>query len=397
MGVPTALLLAKSGCSVIGFDIDSKKVSSLQKGAVPFSETGIEELYALAQNSFAATDSVSLLKERQPDVFIITVPTPHTENHQCDTAAVQAATRTVASVLKKGSLVILESTVTPGTTSSLVKSLLEETSLRAGVDFDLAYVSEKALPGNTLHEMIVNDRIIGVFNEESADRVVQLYKRFVTGECFVTDCASAETVKLAENTYRDINIAYANELAQLCAAHAVNVWDVIRLANRHPRVNIHAPGPGVGGHCIPIDPWFLAENNSSILIPSSRQINDAQPHHIAAEITRRAPSAKAVTLLGAAYKPDVDDARESPTLALANILKKNGITVCVHDPHVTNFSFAIEQDLHTAIAAAPVVVLLVPHSAYLQDTELRKLLAAKIVIDTKNVLPEPRVLLGRDF
>ena len=263
----------------------------------------------------------------EADVFLIAVPTPFKENKKPDLAYVESATRSIASKLKKGDLVILESTSPVGTTDNMGKWLAEERSdLKIASETDescdiyLAHCPERVLPGQVLRELIENDRVIGGINSSSSEKAKEFYKSFVDGNCIITDARTAEMAKLTENTFRDVNIAFANELSLICDELNINVWELIQLANRHPRVDILQPGPGVGGHCLAVDPWFIVDSapQHSILTRASRQINDSKPDFIISKVLQKLEDCKekVVVCFGAAFKPNIDDIRESPALRI---------------------------------------------------------------------------------
>lgn len=396
IGLPTALLLAKNGHEVVGFDVDAKKIEGLERRKLPFVETGMEELFAEARPRF---HPVAVLESC--DAYIIAVPTPVTPDHRCDLSYVEKVMERVAHILKRGDLVVLESTVAPGTTEGLVKNILERTGLRAGADFSLAYASEKAIPGSTIHEMIHNDRIIGGIDDASREKTKDIYGSFVHGEILLTDCKTAETVKLVENAYRDVNIAFANELARVAPKIGVNAWDVIALANRHPRVHVHAPGPGVGGHCIALDPWFLIEQDVAITkaMQEARRINDAMPGLVAtaADKLARKYGTKTIGVLGVAYKKNVDDARETPALPIIRGLQAKGYEVVAHDPHVQAFHVPLSP-LEELLARADGVIVVTDHDAY---RGLAFTPAQRWLLDTRGAfrnaaLPLEYLLLGYD-
>jgi len=392
IGLPTALLMAKAGLQVTGYDVINEKIEMLNKGKMPFEEKGLPELFEEAKKNFKATNKLT----ESHDAYIICVPTPHTKGKKCDYAYTISATEAIVSVLKKGALVVLESTVGPGATEHVVKPILEKTGLKAGKDFSLAMVSEKAIPGSTLHEMIHNARIIGGYDEQSRKKANEIYKSFVKGEIILTDCTTSETVKLVENTYRDINIAFANDLAKICAHLKINVWDVIAYANKHPRVHVHQPGPGVGGHCIAIDPWFLIEDKHSELVKVAREINDGMPHYIFSKIQRTAKEKKItpkIAILGVAYKKNVDDPRESPAIEIIRLIKEKKWQVVAHDPHVTRFDYPLEKDVNKILKDANMIVIVTDHDFY-KTVSLPK---NKIIIDTRNMGIPGSILLGRDF
>ncbi len=332
MGLPTALLLAKAGHNVIGFDIDKDKVSRLNRGIISFKEKGLKELFKEAKNEFKAVNKIE-----ESDSFIICVPTPLTKQKKCDLTFVKKAAKSVSKVLRKGNLVVLESTVPPGTTTGILKRTLEESGLKAGKDFFLSYVSEKAIPGKTIFEMQHNTKIIGAINTKSGLKTKKLYSSFVKGKIIITKPELAEVTKLMENTFRDVNIALANEFKRICDEKEIDVFKAIKLANHHPRVNILKPGVGVGGHCLPIDPWFLIENTrSGKLIKTARMINKTQPEYTVKRIKKLIKDKNiekpVIGILSIAYKPKVDDTRESPMIKLYKLLKKEGFKVLVTDP-----------------------------------------------------------------
>lgn len=380
MGLPTALLLARSGITVNGYDIDRKKIELLKQGKLPFEEPGLQGLFEEAKQFFVPFEHL-----RSSDAFILALPTPITKEKTCDISFVLSAVKAVCKVLKDDDLVILESTVTPGTTVGVVQSLLESTGKR----FYLSYVSEKALPGNTIAEMRNNHRIIGGLNAESAQRTKALYERFVTAPIHVTDCTTAESVKLIENTYRDVNIALANELTLRLSKAGVNVWEAIRLANFHPRVHLHNPGPGVGGHCIAIDPWFLVSNDT-LLIRQARLINDGMPTIMVSMITEMLHAVKhaTVVLLGVAYKGNVDDDRESPTYVIKGLLESKGYMVRLYDPVMKKEPIR-STELSDVTKDADCLILVTDHSIF-KDIDPKHItnMRSKNLFDTRNILDQ---------
>jgi len=392
MGLPTALFLARGGHNVVGFDVAKKKIEILKNGELPFDETGLKELYNEAKGKFKPLDRLE-----QADAYLVAVPTPVKENKTCDLQYVNSAMESLVPFVKKGVLVILESTVSPGTTLGPVRSILEKSGLKAGKDFCLAYVSEKAIPGNTLYEMMHNDRVMGGIDEKSKKLAKEIYASFVKGEIHVTDCTTAETVKLIENAYRDVNIAFANELARICEKLGLNAWEAIELANHHPRVNVHQPGPGVGGHCIAIDPWFLTEEYPEQgIIATARKINDNTPANIVRIMESLLKGKKPkVALLGAAYKKNVDDARESPTGQMVKILKEKGYEFWITDPFVKSFPEKL-VGFEDCVRDANIIIVAVDHDAYLKMgdrlAELEK--QGKKVLDTRNLFKGRFRLIG---
>ena len=388
VGLPAAVMFANNGHTVRGVDINESITDAVTRGEAGGDEPRLTDLlrHALDGGSLSASGYTA-----SADAFVVAVPTPVRDDRTPDLTFVINACRSIVDHLKSGDLVIVESTIPPGATANEITATLEEGGLGAGTDFSLAYCPERVLPGNIVKEIVENDRIIGGIDERSTKRAVDLYSSFVTGNLRESDAATAEMVKLAENTYRDVNIALANSLANMSETAGVNIWNVVEMANLHPRVNIHQPGPGVGGHCIPVDPWFLvaADEESSKLIRLAREVNDGQPGimaNLAIETLTGISGAKAA-LLGASYKPDVKDARESPTTDLAAHLTNAGISISVADPHVTEFVPAIVS-LDDALGEADIVITVVKHEEYLQlqPQVVAGLMRTRTVLDTTNAL-----------
>lgn len=387
IGLPTAAVLSTHGYSVIGVDVKASVVDIVNYGGIHIEEPGLQTLVQ------AAYKSGNLRAQSSPeaaDVFIIAVPTPLRDT-KADLSAVGSAAESIVPVLKKGNLVILESTVPPTTTEELVAPILEHSGLKAGQDFYLAHCPERVLPGDILREIIENDRIIGGMTPESAQKARELYSSFVKGDIFLTDTTTAELAKVMENTYRDVNIALANELANVCEELKVDVWEVIELANKHPRVNLLRPGPGVGGHCLAVDPWFVVEKAPQIakLIRLSRETNDEQPQFVVSmieEMIEGIPNSK-VTVLGVAYKGNVDDTRESPAIAIIHSLKAKGCQVVIVDPHVKNFGYEL-SGLEEAFKDSDCAVLVTDHDEFktLSPEELGPLMRTKQILDTRHCL-----------
>lgn len=390
IGLPTAGTLATRGVKVVGVDVNPLVINCLQNGQVHLYEPGLGELIA------EALSSGNLIVSGQPetaDAFEIAVPTPFFDDKRADMTYVQSAAEAIVPHLRPGNLVLLESTSPPRTTVDLVVPILEKSGLKAGVDFFVAYSPERVLPGQILRELVENTRVVGGITPESAQAARDFYALFVTGEIVQTDATTAEMVKLMENTYRDVNIAIANEFSRLADRFGVDVWEAISLANRHPRVKILRPGPGVGGHCISVDPWFLVEAAPDLInvIRAARQVNDSQPV-FAARLVERALgnlAGKRIAVLGLAFKPDVDDLRESPAIEVVHLLLKAGAQVTIYEPYKLDFTLDGAQtarSLEDAIAEADAVVLLVGHSQFnaLDPAEVVKLTRARIVVDTVN-------------
>lgn len=322
------------------------------------------------------------------DVFVIAVPTPIRADRRPDLSMVEAATRAIAPVVKKGDLVILESTSPVGTTDEIVARVLREHGHAVGTDVHVAYCPERVLPGRILTELVENDRVVGGINLASTERAVAFYQTFVRGEVVGTDARTAEMVKLTENSFRDVNIAFANELSLLCAKEGVSVWELIRLANRHPRVKILNPGPGVGGHCIAVDPWFLVDRapETARLIRTAREVNDHKPHWVVQRVEQCAAKLRdpVIACLGLAFKADVDDLRESPAVEIVRELRaKNVGELLVVEPHVASHPEFDLVSLEHALARADVVLVLVDHKRFKRVP--REALQEKILIDTRGI------------
>ncbi len=391
IGFPTCCLLAKHGHQVIGVDVRSEVVDKVNRGEAPFQEPGLDELLAEARKT------KKLIARTEPevaDVFLIAVPTPLDEGKKADLSYVKEAATSIVSHLRTGSLVILESTVPPGTSERLLLPIFEASGLKRSRDFYLAHCPERAIPGNTLYEMVNNDRVIGGIDRQSAELARELYSSFVKGNIFLTDLRTAEVIKLMENTYRDINIALANEFAQIAEETGLNIWEAIGLANKHPRVNILQPGPGVGGHCLAVDPWFLAKNSvKSRIISMAREINDSMPEHVLNLVKQLIGDIKGATIavLGVAYKADVDDTREAPALKLIQMAEAEGFKVKAYDPWVKSFKYPL-YSLAEAARDSDCIILITGHSAFKQvnPDELALLVRNKNLLDTRNILEHER-------
>jgi UDP-N-acetyl-D-mannosaminuronic acid dehydrogenase len=340
IGLPTATAFAQSGFNVNGFDLNKKVIDTLKSGQIHIIEPDLQISFREALESGKLTPTNQL---DESDVFIIAVPTPFKDDHSkkiADLSYVESAAKEVASVLKKNNLVVLESTVPPMTTR-LMTDILEIESGIPRNEFMTAHCPERVLPGRILYELEHNDRIIGSENEETAKYTKIIYEAMVkSGSCYLTDDITAEMCKLVENTYRDVNIAFANELSILCDKLGINVFELINLANKHPRVNILSPGVGVGGHCIAVDPWFIVEKfpDEANVIKQARMINDFKPKYIVERVEKAIHNNKktVIGVLGLAYKPDIDDLRESPAMKMAEILIKKGYRVIACEPNINN-------------------------------------------------------------
>ena len=380
IGLPTAATLAGVGLTVRGVDVSERVVSELNEGRAHFAEPDLDGLV----HSAVGSGRLKAHREAQPaDAFIIAVPTPMRADKSPDMRAVAAAARAVAAVLAPGNLVILESTSPLGTTATIADIFRAERPDLAREDGSLgvalAYCPERILPGRMVTELVGNDRVVGGITPECARRARGLYRTFVRGEIFMTDAATAELVKLMENAYRDVNIAFANEIANICDANGIDPWRAIARANRHPRVDILSPGPGVGGHCIAIDPWFLITRDpeNARLMAAARGVNDARPEAVLAKIRAAAEAAgsKRVAALGLAYKPGVDDLRESPAVRIVEALADEGFEVIAVEPHIAALPDELDSLANVRLASAreaiersDVVALLVAHPQFVDIT-----------------------------
>jgi len=393
IGLPTASMFAKNGVRVTGVDSNPRVVESLRQGRVHIHEPGLTDVVTSVLRDGTLTVASAPV---EADAFIIAVPTPFHEDKTADLSYVRSAAASIVPVLRRGNLVVLESTSPPLTTQDVVKPILERTGLKAGEDFLLAYSPERVLPGQIMKELVENARVIGGINPASAQAGKAMYLKFVRGEVVLTDAATSEMVKLMENTYRDVNIAIANEFSRLAERLGVDIWEAISIANRHPRVRILNPGPGVGGHCISVDPWFLVESAPDLtrLIRTAREVNDSQPGFVFASLKKLLPhlQGRRVAALGLAYKPDVDDLRESPSLEVVRELASSGAVVSAWEPFKPDFvipDVKMAVSLEDAIRDAEVLLLLVGHSQFkaLDPAALAHLTSARLALDTVNAWP----------
>jgi len=390
IGLPTASIFASHGIHVTGMDINADIIDGLHAGKLHIFEPGLRGLVmdALSSGSLEISSEV-----RPADAFIIAVPTPFYEDKRADLRAVISAAESIVPHLRKGNLVILESTSPPRTTVDIVAPILEKSGLKSGIDFKLAYSPERVLPGRILRELVDNARVIGGIDRASAEAGRDLYRKIVKGDIILTDATTAEMIKLMENTSRDINIAIANEFSRLAQKFDVDIWEAIEIANLHPRVEILRPGVGVGGHCISVDPWFLVEAapETAQLIKTARGINDEQPAFVAGLIEEAADSlvGKKVAFLGLAFKPNVDDIRESPAVHLAHHLQTRGAVVDAYEPFKENAGLTgIHQvtNLEDALQDADIIVLAVGHEQFkdLDPHLIHEKTKANLVFDAVN-------------
>ncbi len=398
IGLPTAAFIASKGIPVVGIDVNQDAVDSINAGTVPFFEPGFGELLARVVEDGTLSAQTEQI---DADAYIVCVPTPFREDHSVDIKYIRAASEALAPYLKPGALVVLESTSPPGTTEDMAKHLIE---LRPDLSLNdedenaifVAHCPERVLPGKIMEEMENNDRVIGGLTPRGAQLARDLYATFCTADLLLTNATTAEMAKLTENSFRDVNIAFANELSLICDRLGIDVWELIELANHHPRVNILQPGPGVGGHCIAVDPWFIvsAAPEEAKLIHTARNVNDGKPEWVIDQVLKalKGKDNPVVAALGIAFKNDIDDLRESPSL---EIVKRLGVDnpqldIRVVEPNVealppvlSNLSNLTKQDTEEAIAAADVVLLLVNHRQFVELDQ--SLLEGKTVIDTKGI------------
>ncbi len=380
IGLPTAAILAANDVQVLGVDINPATVAAVNAGRVPFVETDLETLLAGA----VSQGHLRAASEPEPaDAFILALPTPFTDGHKPDLSYIRAAAEKVAPLLTGGELVVLESTSPPGATQQLAEWIV---TLRPDLSTDgdggrpavhFAHCPERVLPGNTIVELVENSRVIGGLTREAAERARDLYAIFCKGDLSLTDAKTAELTKLVENAYRDVNIAFANELSLVADRVGVDVWELIRLANHHPRVDILKPGPGVGGHCIAVDPWFIvdAAPEETRLIQAARAVNDSKPQWVVDKVLEAVKDVESPTVaaLGLAFKADIDDLRESPAVEIVNslALARPEAKILAVEPHVQALPASLAQhanvelaSLDQAIASADAVALLVDHQAF---------------------------------
>jgi UDP-N-acetyl-D-mannosaminuronic acid dehydrogenase len=402
IGLPTAAVIASRGINVIGVEINQAAVDIINKGEIHIVEPDLDIVVksVVSTGYLRATTQVE-----KADVFMIAVPTPfkHTENdeHKPDLSYIESAAKAIAPVLEKGNLVILESTSPVGTTEKLagwLKQARPDLSFPQDVgdnaDINVAHCPERVLPGYVLQELVSNDRVIGGISAVCSEKAAGLYKTFVRGECIITNARTAEMAKLTENSFRDVNIAFANELSTICDKLNINVWELTKLANRHPRVNILNSGPGVGGHCIAVDPWFIVDScpEQALLIKQARLTNDAKPHYVIKQIREAADQFKrpVIACLGLAFKADIDDLRESPALQIVTALSEDNIgDIIAVEPNIKSLPKHLEgkielASLQEALARANVVVVLVDHKEF--KSADKTAFAKKVVIDTRGIL-----------
>lgn len=389
IGLPTALMLADNGLKVIGTDINKTTVHTLQEGKITFEEPGLNDLFESAlRKGIQFKENYS-----ECDFYIITVPTPYNKtSKKIDPSYVLEAIKQVLQVCKKGAIIVIESTVSPGTIDQYVRPMIEASGYEIGSDVHLAHAPERILPGQMIQELLLNSRTIGADNIKVAQKVKEIYSSFCQGEIATTEIRTAEMTKVVENTFRAINIAFANELTKLARQEKMDVYEIIRIANMHPRVNILNPGPGVGGHCIPVDPWFLVGDYPRLtnLISTALEINESMPEHVLNRISNimnqnGVDDKKKVGIYGLTYKPDVDDVRESPTLQMFEKMAENfSSPFRVYDPMITKKIVDSQVlDFDQFLQESEIIVIMQGHSHIIENV---KKLNNKLLLDTQNII-----------
>jgi UDP-N-acetyl-D-mannosaminuronic acid dehydrogenase len=404
IGLPTAAVLASKDIKVVGVDVSQYVVDTINQGKIHITEPGLD---ALVREAVQKNHLKAVINPEKADVFMIAVPTPFKGNHEPDLSYIRLAAKAIAPVLEKGNLVILESTSPVGATEKMMTWMREERldlsfpefgNNNFIADIAVAHCPERVLPGQVVRELIENDRIIGGVTDYCAKQAKDLYKIFVDADCLLTDCRTAELSKLVENSFRDVNIAFANELSLICDKLGINVWKLIELANHHPRVNILQPGPGVGGHCIAVDPWFIVDSapDEAKLIRAARLVNDNKPNFVLGKIDKaveaigKNKSDLKIACLGLSFKPDIDDLRESPALSIAGKIGLMGFSeLFLVEPNISSIPDKLKGEsisitsADKAIKAADIVVLLVDHTPFKKmDLEV---LSGKQIIDTRGI------------
>lgn len=393
IGLPTALMFATHGVEVVGTDYDKELVHTLNEGKTTFEEKGLDNLFEKALKS-----NIKFTTEYQKeDIYIISVPTPYEkENKKIDPKYVMSAVESVLKVCNKGAIIVIESTISPGTIDKFVRPLIKEKGFEIGKDVHLVHAPERIIPGNMIYELENNSRTIGADKREIGEKIKKLYSSFCKGDIVVTDIKTAEMTKVIENTFRDINIAFANELSRICRKENMDVYEVIRIANKHPRVNILQPGPGVGGHCISVDPWFLVGDYPDIVnvIKAAREVNDGQPQFVLERLRtilkeNNITDLSKVGIYGLTYKDNVDDIRESPSLQLLEKLnKEEKEKFKIFDPYVTKKIVENQYfDFDDFISKLDIIVIMNAHNQLKENVNKIK---GKIILDTKNIIENGR-------
>lgn len=386
IGLPTASLLGTKGFKVHGVDVSQHVVDTINDGKIHIVEPDLDIMVKSAVN---VGNLKAGIEPVEADIFIIAVPTPFKGEYQPDLSYVESATQMISPYVKPGNLVILESTSPVGTTDEVVGRILKENGHDIDKDVYVAHCPERVLPGRILVELVENDRIVGGINPQATNKAVEFYKTFVRGEVLPTDSRTAEMAKLTENSSRDVSIAFANELSLICDKEGINVWELISLANRHPRVNILKPGPGVGGHCIAVDPWFIVARDpeNSKIIKMARLVNDAKPEWVVNKVKCRAEKFKhpVIGCLGLAFKADVDDLRESPAVDIVRQLKAENVgEILISEPNLEKHTEFDLLPCEEVIRKSDIILLLVDHKEYKVIKSME--LSEKVLIDTRGIM-----------
>ncbi|ODG90072.1 MULTISPECIES: nucleotide sugar dehydrogenase [Bacillaceae] len=391
IGLPTSAMFAKYGASVVGVDVQKSVVDKLNSGEIHIEEPGLGEMVkeVVEKGFFRAS-----LTPEEADAFIVAVPTPNNddENKSCDLSYVLDAVHKVIPFLKKGNVLIVESTIAPRSMDDFVKPLVEQAGFTVGEDIYLVHCPERVLPGQILHELIHNNRIVGGITAACSEAGAKVYRTFVEGEIIQTDAKTAEMSKLMENTFRDVNIALANELTKICNSLEINVLDVIQMANKHPRVNIHSPGPGVGGHCLAVDPYFIVAKTPELagMIKLSRDTNVSMPKYVVDSVKELVSGIEnpKIAAFGVTYKGNVDDMRESPAMEIIELLNEEGLNVTIHDPHVTSEKIDV-LSAEEAVEDASLILVLTDHNEFktMDYNKLAKQMKQAVLFDTRNCVP----------
>lgn len=392
IGLPTSAMFAQSGCEVVGVDISEKVVDTLNQGHIHIEEPGLEEVIKkqVENGNFRAS-----LTPEKADAFIVAVPTPNLndEFRSCDLTYVIQGVEKIIPYLEKGNTVIVESTIAPKSMDDVVKPILEKAGYEIGKDLYLAHCPERVLPGQILYELRHNNRIVGGITKACTEHAAEVYATFVEGEIIKTEAKTAELSKCMENTFRDVNIALANELAKICYELDINCLDVIQMANKHPRVNIHQPGPGVGGHCLAIDPYFICAKapETAKIIRLARDTNRSMPQFVADKVKMLLKGIKdpKVAAFGMTYKGNVDDIRESPSVEIIELMKSQGIEVRIYDPHVEREDCVSLED---AVRGADLIVILTDHNEYknMEHKHIAELMRNPKLFDTRNIIKKQK-------
>jgi len=398
IGLPTAAVIASSGVEVIGVDVSQYAVDTINQGKIHIVEPDLD---MLVQSAVTTGKLRASTVPEAADVFMIAVPTPFSDGFKPDVSYIEAAVKKIATVLKKGNLVILESTSPVGTTekmsewmSEIRKDLKFPHQHGEQADIQVAHCPERVLPGYVIQELVSNDRVIGGLTAFCAEQAKALYKIFVKADCIITDARTAEMAKLTENSFRDVNIAFANELSIICDKLNINVWELIKLSNRHPRVNILTPGPGVGGHCIAVDPWFIVDSapDEARLIKTAREVNDSKPEFVLEKIRKVAATFKRpkIALLGLAFKADIDDLRESPAVGIAQqMIQEAFAELLIVEPHIDELPAKLKGEhvklvsLADSLKDANIIVTLTDHTVFKQVKQ--STLQEKVIIDARGI------------